>query len=235
MDSIKILKWDSSFFGYKVGLLEIENVEDFNYNIFFEQAKQFRLVYIYSNNKIKNNQLTLVDEKMTFWKLINPGVVKKEESANPSISSFEPGYNNLEQLKELTLLSGIYSRFYVDPNFVNQEYQSLYLEWINKSIEKILAFDTLIYSIQEKIAGFITISKKTQILADIGLLAVDSSFRGQGVASQLINAAIVAALTEGFTEMQVVTQSKNYPAISLYTKANFEITGITNIYHYWNL
>ena len=235
MGSIKKLEWDSSFFGYEVGSLVIENAEDFNYKIFIEQAKRFRLVYIYSKNKIENTQLTLVDEKMTFWKLINSDEEKKRESANPAISSFKIEDNNLDQLKKLTLLSGIYSRFYVDPNFVNQEYELLYLEWINKSVAKIMAFDTLIYSIKNRIAGFITLSKKTETLADIGLLAVNRDFRGQGIASQLINAAIKTASSAGFREIQVVTQSTNLPASSLYTKANFEITDITNIYHHWNL
>lgn len=232
---IKKLDWDSSFFGYEVGFIEIDNVVDFSYENLIEQANQFRLVYIYSKNKIVHTQLTLMDEKLTFWKMIRSDELKKEEDVNSSISSFKIGEHNLDQLKELALLSGIHSRFYVDPNFVNQEYESLYLEWINKSVQNAMAFDTLIYSVDNKIVGFTTLSKKNENLADIGLIAVDSNFRGQGIASQLINAAIKTASSAGFREIQVVTQSANLPAITLYKKAKFEVKNSTNIYHYWNL
>lgn len=234
-NSIKRLSWDSSFFGYEVGMIEIEHPLNFSYENFLEQTQDYKLIYIFSPQKILHPSLHLVDEKLTFERKISTEDLRKSITSVFSITSFDPLHHDLERLKELTLLSGIYSRFYTDPNFVNQEYESLYIEWINKSVKGDKAFDTLIYTIKDKIVGFITLSKKNSTLADIGLIAVDNNFRGQGIASDLIAAAIKAAGNKNFKKIQVVTQSANKPAVSLYKKTMFEEKSLINIYHHWNL
>ena len=233
-DFINPLTWDSSFFGYKVGMIEVEDPHDFNHEIFVEKAQDYKLIYIFSKQKIVHAPLRLVDEKITFEKIIDSKDIK-EIKGGPAISGFDPTKHDLEELKDLALLSGIYSRFFTDHNFFNQEYKNLYLEWIDKSVKGDNAFNTLIYPFGNKIVGFVTVSQKNETTADIGLIAVNSNFRGKGIASGLIKAAIKSAGKNNFKKIQVVTQSANKPAVSLYKKIGFEEKSSINIYHYWNL
>ena len=91
---------------------------------------------------------------------------------------------------------------------------------------------TFVAKNRSDIIGITTLGKKSEF-ADIGLVAVDKNFRGQGIASDLIHSADTAAYHLGYKEIKVVTQLKNKGACRLYEKCNFQIENITNVYHYW--
>ena len=46
---IQRLDWDSDFFGYEVGKLEIVDIINFNFDVFKNEAKKFKLVCVFSN------------------------------------------------------------------------------------------------------------------------------------------------------------------------------------------
>ena len=161
--------------------------------------------------------------------------MKLNKKLNFDISSFNRNKHNINELKQLALESGIYSRFYIDSNFRSNEYQKLYLHWIENCINGNLAFDILVASDKNKMLGFTTVNKKSPDIANIGLVAVDSFSRGNGIGFNLINKTIIKAEQAGFRFIQVVTQLNNVPAIKLYEKTNFKIKEVINIYHYWNL
>ena len=48
------------------------------------------------------------------------------------------------ELKDLALKSGVFSRFYLDENFNNNEYNKLYNIWIGKSITGEISFDIIL-------------------------------------------------------------------------------------------
>ena len=223
------LEWDSHFFDLNVGRLLISQSDIFDFDIFKRESKSFDLIYIVSDYKISN--LVLVDEKEVF---VNNNISLEEDKLT-DIISFSPEIHSYDQLLNLTLQSGKYSRFYTDENFKNNEYEKLYTEWLNKSISKVLAIDIIIKVIENKIVGFVTLNKKTDSLAEIGLIAVDKTYRGQGIAKELINGSICKANKLKFKSIQVVTQHNNKPAIKLYRSTGFKSESITNIYHYWNL
>lgn len=238
MNSIHRLDWDSLFFGYEVGRLNIPSDEAFEYSEFKVESSKFKLVYIYSDFILPANQgLSLYDEKVTFSQKIYFDALKLSSIRNNnsiSISSFNRSSDDLNKLQELALQSGIYSRFKLDPNFKNNEYKRLYLEWIDNSINGNIAFDTIVAKIKGKIVGFTTVGEKNKNLADIGLVAVDKNSRGEGIGTALIHEILHRAAHSGFKEIQVVTQLVNQAAIKLYEKTNFYKTNLTYIYHVWN-
>src|SRR5690606_2664394 len=130
--------------------------------------------------------------------------------------------------------SGEFSRFKVDNNFSNNEYEKLYSEWLIGSINKRLATDIIVKRLDGKIVGFVTLTKKNVELADIGLVAVDSSYRGKGIGKELIFQVISLAKSQGYKKIQVVTQLDNRPANNLYKKCGFKKFSLTFIYHIWN-
>lgn len=223
------LEWDSRFFDLNVGSLVISQSDIFDFNEFKKESESFDLIYIISDYKIDN--FNLVDEKEIF---INNDISLNGNHFSDTIS-FSTEIHSYDQLLNLTLQSGKYSRFNTDKNFKNMEYEKLYTEWLDKSINKDLAIDIIVKIIDNEIVGFITLNNKTDSLAEIGLIAVDKAYRGQGIAKELINKTIWKASKLNFKSIQVVTQHNNKPAVKLYTSTGFKSESITNIYHYWNL
>lgn len=223
------LKWDSDFFGYNIAKLEVDDIENFS----FSSSPLFRLVYVFSKQPIAPLESKLVDKKARFFTdpiNINRDIVNQ----NLLIEPFDEGRHSYEQLKSLTLESGVFSRFFVDTNFVNDEYAKLYTKWIENSVNKTSAIEVFVAVEHSKILGFVTLTKKTDDLADIGLLAVSPEARGRKVASSLIEHVKDYAIKAGFAQMQVVTQIDNMPATKLYESVGFKLKELTYIYHIWN-
>ena len=96
-----------------------------------------------------------------------------------------------------------------------------------------MALEVLVYSVDEVLAGFITITNKSKTLTDIGLVAVDPKFQGKGIGGVLVEAAEKYSFVNGYKEIQVVTQEYNKNAVKLYQKKGFDLYNKTYIYHYW--
>ena len=188
---INTLEWDSMFFGYKIASiqpLELES-DDLTRIISELRNNDFKLAYCFVNpddevsiKSITNASGLLVDEKVTFS-------IQGFKEIVPESSNIRP-YNLTylsENLKILTLQSGLYSRFKIDPNFQNNEYENLYIEWIKKSVTKSVADEILIYYEGSEEKGFVTLAIKKDI-GSIGLIAVDEKERGKSIGRKLVNA-----------------------------------------------
>lgn len=226
---INKLTWDSDFFGYNIGKFTVENTQFDEIN-FKEESKNFQLVYLFSNQEINvSDDLKLVDIKTTFEKKINTNIVD-----NKSITSFDSEIHYYEELKELVYLSGTFSRFKIDENFRNNEFEKLYKIWLDNSLDFSFAFQVLVKIIDEKIAGFVTLKEYNNETSEIGLIAVSNDFQGKGIASELIKKVEYESFIKGYKFLRVPTQYENKPAVKLYLKNGFEIIEKTYIYHYWN-
>jgi len=223
------LDWDSKFFGYRIAKMEVNDPIGFS----FPLDSYFRLVYVFSMQPIPILEFELMDKKVCFhMEAIN----FNKSIVNPSIKiePFDEGKHSYEKLKDLTFQSGVFSRFFVDKGFVNDEFSKLYTKWIENSVNKISAIEVFVALENNELLGFITLTRKDEDLADIGLLAVSPEARGRRVASSLIEHVKNYAVEKGFTKMQVVTQFNNIPATKLYKSAGFELKELTYIYHIWN-
>ena len=87
-----------------------------------------------------NNVARLVDQKITFHIKINPYFISIIDS---HIEQFEHNFPS-EQLINLSIQSGLYSRYKIDPDFKNNEFENLYLAWIENSVNKKIADHTFV-------------------------------------------------------------------------------------------
>lgn len=221
---IERLEWDSNFFNLKIGKVTIDNLED----LAQYEMNNFDLIYVFSNSP--NLSLNLVDQKIVYEIDL---VTLQNDIEDKEILFYDAKKDNYNDLLDLTLQSGVYSRFKLDPNFRNNEYEKLYKTWIDKSISRELASDIIISKIVSKVVGFTTLAKKSNDLADISLVAVDSNYRGQGIAKKLIHNTLLTAKEREYKKVQVVTQLINEPANNLYIKSGFKRKSLTYIYHIW--
>jgi dTDP-4-amino-4,6-dideoxy-D-galactose acyltransferase len=229
------LNWDTNFFGYEVAQVIFDQFGDnFLENLLRDiKFKNIRLTYFFAspldlklNEHIEKIGGILVDQKTVYAKTTH---------AHVAFSNHITEYGEVtpsERLVELGLQAGIFSRFNTDKNFNNHEFERLYKEWLVNSVNKKIAFKTLISLSGSEITGLTTMGKKDNY-ADIGLVAVDQSYRGKGIGTDLIKFADNIAFELKFETIKVVTQLQNRGACRLYEKCNFKIDRITNVYHYW--
>lgn len=118
------------------------------------------------------------------------------------------------------------SRFGSDPNIAPEKTDELYRNWVinsfNNPDKTVLTTKTL--------GGFLTV----KLNGHIDLIAVDKNRRGSGIGVKLLAAAEDIFRKNGLTEFQVGTQSRNIPALRLYTKFGFRIIKTSQIYHLYN-
>jgi dTDP-4-amino-4,6-dideoxy-D-galactose acyltransferase len=197
---------------------------------FLEEGKKYKLIYLISderlNVQIKN--LQLVDVKTRLRKKIRTKYLTLDEN----IAEYTGEQN--DQLKKLALQSGIYSRFKIDQHFTNNEFEKLYLKWIEDSINKTIADKVIINKgSKNNCIGFVTLKFKENF-SEIGLIAVDKGSRGEGVGKELLASADYYTRNNGLNKIEVVTQFENQPAMRLYERSGYKIISKKYIYHLWN-
>jgi dTDP-4-amino-4,6-dideoxy-D-galactose acyltransferase len=198
-----------------------------------EQLKQseFKLAYFFvepTNTFLQNicklNGGILIDKKTTYEinNFNDPGPV-------PLVESFDGSVNNLI---DLAFESGLYSRYKIDTNFKNGEFEKLYIEWITASVNKKIANEVLVYKDSSELIGLVTLNVM-EMLGQIGLIAVSKKHRGKGIGKKLIEASHHWYRTKGIFKAKVVTQGINIQACKLYEQSGYHISEIKYIYHFW--
>jgi dTDP-4-amino-4,6-dideoxy-D-galactose acyltransferase len=223
------LDWDTNFFGFKVGKIVLQN------NLIDESLlvnNDYKLLYLFSNvalsdELIKKYNLFLADEKIDLITPISGLTFNKTPNENlVELTKLD------ENLLDLAYQSGHYSRFKVDANFKNKEFEKLYAAWIEQSITHKNAEKVMGFLVNNKIVGFITIGFKNNA-SDIGLIAVDEAHRSLKIGRQLLEFVFNYAASKNIDHVTVTTQKQNQGAMKFYLQNGFSINHTTYIYHLW--
>lgn len=226
--NIEFLKWDTDNFNFKVGKVVCPLIDKFQLTQVRSkmEEKGFMLVYLICNSQIKDISL-FYDKKIVYHK----NRKLKSNLINNNIISYK-NHPVTEELKALSLASGIYSRYYLDVDFPRDKFELLYTKWIENSLLTDYASDVLLYLDNNTLKGILTyriINHK----AIVGIIAIDNSFRGCGIGSCLIN-YFESNLPSYVTVIEVATQGCNITACNFYEKNSYTIANIKYIYHVWN-
>lgn len=238
---INFLEWDSNFFSLNV--YRLNNFDKGNNN-FQKELEDFALlndvdlIYFESDQIINdlfiNSKIlkaNLVDTKTTFKKKAD---VKELDSKFIKLTHEIEIDRYIDKVISLAYQSAKYSRFKVDTNFAKHDYKKLYKEWILNSLNKKIANEILFYKIDDDIAGLLTLGNKNET-GDIGIVAVDDKYRGQGIAKTMMIAAENWFVENNIKTIQVVTQGNNMPAIALYKSCGYNISKQKYFYHIWKI
>jgi ribosomal protein S18 acetylase RimI-like enzyme len=198
----------------------------------FAKDNGCKLVYIYSEKEIGYDsaggfKLVDVGGQIKFIKKLT-GMLGPGEH-NASIIQYNDS-RATSAIVELAHLSGHLSRFRVDPCLPSGSYEELYKIWIERAIKKAPKSKIYIYHGANRPVGLIT-SEMIQDTCTIGLLAVDPSCQGQGIATQLIKQIESLCVKNGAFNLEVKTQVSNVKAQSLYIKNSFSEVHRTFLYH----
>lgn len=226
---VKILAWDSNFFNKKIGVIEAGD-EIGN----FSDIESFDLLYVKQIVdkfiEIDNFKPTYTETKVVFSKKIS----KSNNPLNSFIFSALYTDVNKEQIYKLAFESGKFSRFKLDDNFGQHEFEALYKTWVDNSIAKEFADAILVYKEKNSILGVITY-KIIDDYAAIGLLGVCNKHQGKGIGSELLIAAENELSNKKVKELKIPTQLQNEQACGFYKKLGYNIIEKTIIKHYWKL
>lgn len=221
-NKIKALEWDSNFFNIKVGRIVVKDNK-----IDLSKLSGFDLIYVHSKEILKNHATSLYDKKVTFKKEISK---TNRSPKNSEVIEYSGVLTN--ELKNLAIASGEFSRFKLDPK-LSDYFEKLYTLWITNSLKGNLADHILVFKKENKIVGFLSLKKNTSFY-QIGLIATSTKHQGLGIGSSLLQKAEEIALSENIHEIKVVTQLENEIACNFYRKNNYKIDTLEYIYHYWS-
>ncbi|CAN5805591.1 dTDP-4-amino-4,6-dideoxy-D-galactose acyltransferase [soil metagenome] len=236
-NSLEILEWDSSFFGYPVAKITASAITAGELKLLIATAKQreLKLIYIFTNpsdviaaDAAKACSAKLVDQKITFHRKIEALNIPETDT---HIKEFESAIPS-EQLINLSMQSGLYSRYKIDTNFKKREFERMYLAWIENSVNKKIADHTFVYEENGKELGFVTLKARNNH-GQIGLIAVDEKSRGKAIGKKLITAVVNCLAEKKIPELDVATQVDNEDACNFYKKTGFSESKAENIYHIW--
>lgn len=227
---IEYLEWDSSFFGLRIAKVTISSQEEFdklkdNIKTLKEECD---LIYIYAKCGLINQSpnVILVDRKVVYTtKIIEPYSFDSHiaEYDKPTVS---------DDLLDLALGSGVYSRFKKDNYFPAKAYERLYTRWIEQSVNHEIATEVFCYMIDGSPKGLLTLNRK-ETTGDIGLVATSPLYQGRGIGNAMLAHAKHFMYLKGHNSLNVVTQFDNKAACHLYEKVGFTVKSSTDIFHWW--
>lgn len=234
----QILDWDSTFFGYQVAKITASRLAKDELKHLLERLAHegVRLVcwFVDSGDEVSNaaaqeNNGFLADEKVIYLRSIP--LDQTDNTSSEKIKSYLLKSAS-KPLISITLQSGEYSRFKVDPHFRHQEFERLYEKWLENSLNGKLAREVCVYVDNGLEVGILTLGEKNK-RADIGLLAVDKKFRRKHIGTCLVRGAFKKSYELGYSEIQVASQKKNVIAKKFYEALGFAEESVSNVYHFW--
>ena len=129
------------------------------------------------------------------------------------------------------------TRFHLDPLIPRDKATDLHVLWIENLLKdrraQVLCADT-----GSGVAGFAACETRRETGAIdkrtgyITLIAVDPDYRGRGVGSDLVRAAL-GDFGKRVPTVTVDTESVNYAALGLYQRSGFSIKGSRYVFHKW--
>ena len=237
--------WDSQFFSFPIGNIEISGnyVRDELETTLQEAHARFRLVFISVRGEGPDS-LSLLGNRYPCYArklFLKKDVPKNIKFDVPSIRAYTSTFCT-PALERLAVLSGTMTQFRQDPELA-AHFEQLFLTWINFAISKELADSIWTCYENGELLGLATIRCAKQINPQtgqrekegrIGMLAVDANHRRRGLGTQLIKACDFWCSSLNIPVSAITTQKDNEPAIALCKKLGFRQDRETSVYHYWS-
>jgi len=232
----KLLAFDSQLFGKKIARCTINNRADFDDVKSYLLKHEIQLAYVTSKTplstfEIENSlpySISYIDEKVLFEKKVDE---KPILGININIKTNQWVQSEVQQIQSLALASGQFSRFFLDQRLQKNKAEELYKIWIDKSLSFEVA-DEIYLSGDEGVSGLLTV-KFSEEQAQVGLLAVDLKYRGQGIAKKLMIHMENQCKAKGVATISIPTQRINNTACEFYLNTGYSEVESLFIYHCW--
>lgn len=224
--TIQSLDWDSNHFDKNIGIIYVSHLSTEIHKSILKQKKEFDLVYVFSNS-FDNTLPNPINTKQYY--LAHASDVATISENNIKLI----GKDYFQDIFNLALIAGRFSRFKLDPNFDDTTFHSLYRKWVENSFSR----NHLIFGYMEekKVLGMISLKfEPFNNIANIELIGVHPNAQGKQIGSKLISACMDYITTHSnMTYISVQTQKENQLACQFYEKCGFKSQNFSNIHHIW--
>ena len=238
--------WDSKFFGFPVGRINLN--PGFSKETLDETLRQgknsFRLIYIFLKEKGPNEfegfeaPCVCYDRKLVYEKKLQVSV----PALDPRLRLYTEAACT-KRMESLAVISGQQSRFRQDPQ-IFPFYEQLFLTWISNSILGGTADAIWVWQGDDGNPSGLatvrvvkqTISQTGQTIKDgrIGMLAVEEKYRGHGVGSSLVQACEYWGISVGLDQTSLVVPVECPAYNRICDKAGYQPGSEVSVYHYWS-
>lgn len=228
----RFLEWDSEFFGLRIARVEGDRLEpaaaaevlgwcrDRGIDCLYLQADCGDAATIATAG---DAGFRLADVRVVLER--PPGPSGREVRVRPWAEEDIPA------LRDLAGRSHLGTRFYRDGRFPRERCRALYETWIERSCRG-WAQMVMVGGAPGKPAGYVT-GHLEGGEGRIGLLAVEPREQGNGLSSELMEAALDWFASRGASRVSVATQAANIPALRFYQKIGFLASSVSLWYHLW--
>lgn len=236
MTACRFLKWDSDWFGVRVGRVEggrltpeiaaeIETWrrrERIDVLYFLADAAEDATVAL-----AEQDGFHLVDFRVVLERQLDDAA---DDSPPPSIRPMRG--DDLPALRAMARASHRDSRFYRDERFPAERVDAMFERWLENGFAKFPGHAWTALN-DNRPAGYIVCEPVNAELGQIGLIAVEPASRGKGLGAGLIAASLNGFRAQGIRRVQVATQGANLAAQRLYHRCGFLTCAVGFWYHRW--
>ena len=226
---IEYLDWDSRFFGFKIGRLELQSTCIITeHQVGNWRSEGYTCLYIDSATEVEiSNRSSATLNPMSSRCLL------QRETRAPQLN---PEVKILTQVTdgiiELGIHAGKHSRFMCDDHFNKKKTTALYAMWIRESLHGKMGDEIYFIGTEINPLGLIAFTNKKSHM-QIGLLAVAPGMRNQGIAKKLLTASDHFANAYQLPFMNLYTQGNNIAAQHLFAQDGFTQISSINQFHLW--
>lgn len=240
IECIKILPWDSHFFGETVG--QIKKSTTLNQDTLPRcrreiNKKGVKLLYYFQDTAITDNfallgqhNFRLIDIAVTLDRPIMAG-----ETANdiPFSNLLEAPARRINRsaLYQMAAELATKGRFYRDQNIAKTLVYKLYKQWVDNSLESKIADYFFVLGEPSNPLTFVVYKQNHNRTVNLTLICTRKAMRGQGYGKEIINKSFSYLGHRKIENCYVKTQLSNLPAIKFYESLGFMINNTQFIFH----
>lgn len=235
--NVKILDWDSQFFGVKTGCVSsqsfVQNDQDHLQNWIDRNGIIWVHALVNSDDNIgvslfENCGFHFTDMRMTYER---GAEVEKLTDYGKADVIRQAEDSDVTALCEIARKAHKAGRYFYDSKLPSIKAQDFYAEWIRASVAG-FADCVFVVDAADGPLGYITCCIKDGV-GHIGLLGLHETARGGGYGAMLMNRAMNWFSSHSVGCVNVVTQGRNVIAQRFYQKNGFYLKQTALWYHKW--
>lgn len=236
---IELVKWDSEFFGFKTGRVQIQAGPDFDPVLFRKSAtaQGYELVYVVKSESplsaatIREGSMELMDIMLTMSLKLD----KEKQQGQHFVLRNSLEESELLETYHIAEETARVSRFYMEPKTGPAKTKKMYRHWVDNALNQTYADGVLLEKEQGAVAGILLPKTHPSTgFGQISMVGVNPSFFARGVGTRLWQQTLGYYHSRPeITRMMTKLSLLNLPSLNWHLKCGFtRIEETVFVYHF---